>query len=368
MFLAINSCKKNNSSEEFQIISVNTKNFSEKIKLSSIAETPDIIKLYTDSIFMIGDIRQIKYEDKIYIQNFQKILAFNENGTPSFVINKQGKAGAEYYEINDFHINKIKNQVEVWDRVKRTMFYYNQSGKFIKSVKLNIDANYFKKIDNYYFFYSSASFSGFGEKASRIYCLNEKGDIINEFLKSDHTKLYSFSTPHFLSVSGNALYYDDAPLNKIYKITEKGCDLAYVIDVDGESMTLNDLMEMKDLRSGERFRRITDLYCYSIGITRIWDNGIYLEVNSKRKGYHCFYFPQQKKTLVGTELIEDYFLNGSIYFSNISDNKIICLLPAYKLKAYKENDDLREVNQELFNIIRNSRRLDNPVLFVANLK
>ena len=194
-----------------------------------------------------------------------------------------------------------------------------------------------------------------------------KGDIVNEYLKSDHIKLYSYSSPHFLSVSGNTLYYDDAPLNRIYQITEKGCDLAYAIDVDGKSMTLNDLMEMKDLSSVERAHKIKDLNSYCTGKTRIWDNGIYLEVRSNGKWYSCFHYPHKKKTLVGKGLIEDYFLNGSIYFSNISDNKIICLLPAYKLKAYKENNNLRETNPELFNIIRNLKRFDNPVLFVANL-
>lgn len=123
---------------------------------------------------------------------------------------------------------------------------------------MNIDGKYFIKKGKYYFFYSEGSWTKSMAKSEsvKIYYLDNKGSIINKYLKVKEVGLYSFSSPEFLSEYGKEVFFDYAPYGIIFKINEHSCKPVYRIEINGYSMKEKELLSMKDLRAPERFRKL----------------------------------------------------------------------------------------------------------------
>jgi hypothetical protein len=368
--LLFTSCKHNSTLDNSLELKIDVDNAVQQINLSEISKNSKIIKLYTDSVYLIGDIRNIIYAKKIYVQNMQKILVFNSDGSPSYSINNRGKAGGEYYEIDDFYVDTVNNIVEVWDRVNRKILVYDDiTGDFIKTYSLDLDARFFKKLKEYYFFYSDAAYAEKGEKKEKIYCLDSDKKVIKKYLNSDYITLYSFSTPQFLSTYNENIYFDDAPLCNIYKINKRECKIAYKINIGNNSITKEEFLSMEQLRSPERSKLLRSKYNYSIGQTVVYENGIKLTIFGKGKGYFCFYNPINNHYHIGPTIYDDSYLKIPIWYTNINNNKLICQIPTYKIINSKvDYGPMEGDNPELYKMIKNLKKFDNPILIISDLK
>ena len=250
------------------------------------------------------------------------------------------------------------------------MFIYDDNtGDFIRSYKWDLDVRYFKKTDGNYFFHSDAAYVKSGEKASRIFCVNQNGEVKNRYLRSNYVNLYSFGTPEFLSVYNEKVYYDDAPLSIIYEITDKKCKIAYKIDINDNTMTKEEFLCMKDLRAPERSKKLVKDYIFSRGKTNIGMHGIKFEIIANGMWHICFYNPESNNYLIGKEIFEDSYLNIPIWYRNICNEKLICYIDSYKVIKSGENyKNLANTNPELFYIIKNLNKFDNPILIISEIK
>ncbi|GEM_PF-3390960 len=370
VILFVISCTKQSNTEKYKVLKINTDKSSENIKLSQITNNFKFIKLYTDSLFLIGDIRNIVYKNKIYVQNFQKILVFFPNGSPAYAVNKQGRAGAEYYEINDFHVDTNNNIIEIWDKVRRKLLIFNDNnGRFIKSYKIDIDAYYFKKIKQDYFFYSSGCYLKQGKSTARIFSVNKKGNINNSFLESDYINLYSFSTPAFLSVNNGCVFYDDAPLSEIYKINNNEIELVYKFDINNNTITKGEYLSLRNLRASDRLNQLRRKYNYSIGQTNVNKYCIKFEIMAKSKWYIGFYNIKSNNYYIANNIIEDSILKIPVWYKNICNDKLISYIPSYKILNSNVNyEPLVKTNPEIYKIIKSIHKFDNPIVIISNLK
>lgn len=369
--LQLLSCKESKINDDIEIVKLNTNDAKPGIKLSEISGNPKFIKLYTDSLFLIGDIRQIFYaQDKIYLQNFTKILVYNADGTPEFIINNKGKAAEEYYEINDFYVDTVKNRIKVWDRVKRKMLvYHGETGDYINSFGLNIDARYFKILENNYIFYGGLFYSGESGSEADIIFVDENGNILKKCFAHQYKSMYSFSTPEYFSVCDDKIYYDDAPLSIIWKVSENNCKPLYKFEINNNTLQLDDYLLLKDLRAPKRFKKLLKEYNFSTGQTNVFKYGIKFIVNGNSKSYLGFYSFNTKNSMLSQALIEDEYLNVPIWYSNIIGNKLICSVNSHKLlEADLDLQKLNKQNHELYNIIRATNKYDNPLLIISDLK
>jgi hypothetical protein len=364
------SCNKKGSNIETKKLEIKTSNSVKNLSLSKIAKNTHLVKLHTDSVFLIGAIRKIVLKENIYVQNFKKLLVYDSDGIPIFAINNTGKAGDEYYEINDFYVDTINNVIEIWDRVKRTLFLYdNYTGILIKKIKINIDANFFRKLDNDYIFYSNGSYSSKNKEVARVFHVNSNYEIKEEFLRSDYVKMYHFNTPEFLSEINSEIYVEEAPLSKIWHITKQGCNLSYEINIDNQTMTKEEYISMRNLRSSDRFRKLWNEYTLSLGETNVNQLCIKLSIRANGNGYYCFYNPRNDHYHLTENIFEDTYLNIPIWYSNICNNKIICQIPTYKvIESGVDYEPLAKTNPDLYNMIKDLNKFDNPILIISDLK
>ncbi len=364
------SCVTSYEEEDVEVIKIDIPNHNRQINLSSLTKNPQYVKLHTDSLFLIGDIRKIVYHGKIFVQNFKKIFVFNSDGSPSFVINNRGLAENEYYEINDFWVDTKKNQIEVWDKVKRRMFFFSLvNGDFIESQKWDLHAKYFKKSNGYYFFYSDEEYHKDANKPSVLYCIDEEGNIINKFFKSRVGNLYPFNTPEFLSVSNGDIYFDYAPFNTIYRITEWSIEAKYQLEINNSIVSEQEMLDMSGLREPDRYRKLFKNFYFSTGETKVGEFGLKVIINSKGERLICFIDTENNNYQIGRFLFDDFHLKQPVYYANICQNKLVSFIDSYKLvNSDQSYSHLAEHNPALFEVIKLSRQIDNPVLILSDLK
>ncbi|MCQ2058435.1 MAG: 6-bladed beta-propeller [Bacteroidaceae bacterium] len=134
------SCDRINSSNTCSNvvqITANLKqtNISDSLRLSDIADSVSCICLKSDVGYLIGPIKDIRYESsRIYINQWaqQPLLVFNDNGDFLMQVGAIGRGPGEYLSVTGFDIHPITSQILIWDETSKKIIVYTPDGAYVR--------------------------------------------------------------------------------------------------------------------------------------------------------------------------------------------------------------------------------------------
>ena len=94
----------------------------------------------TDDLNSIIEGTQIKkvrvVDNKLFIQDLEKIVIFNLEGKYVGAINKRGRGHGEYLSLTTFDVNNNSKQIIIYDAFNHKLLFYNYAGNYIKQVEI----------------------------------------------------------------------------------------------------------------------------------------------------------------------------------------------------------------------------------------
>ena len=367
VLLLISTCQTANKNETAAELNIDLNEAKPTINLNDIASDLNFVRLQTQPGFLIGNIRNIIIEKNIYVQNFRNIFVFDIHGNPLYKIDAAGRSEGTYYEINDFRVDDSGN-LEIWDRVKKQMLYFDSTGEYQFKRKFNVIANYYTKLDSIYYFYNSGAYTKKGAEAYLVSTFGFEGKKRNDYLPVNHLGMNSFSTPYLIGQHNKMVYFEEAPLSKIYALDGNKLFPLYRINICNKTLSKEEYLQMRDMRASDRFHKITNQSYHSRGITAIGDYGIKMTLVGKRKVYICFYNLDDHRYQLGEQVLENHYFNTPIRRNLIYKNRYIGYIPAHEIIDHVNIKAFIEEEPKTYSVLRNLERGDNPILITGHLK
>jgi len=210
-------------------------------KLSEFASEIKYVKLETTSESMIGHVsRFYLYKDKYYIWDgrTKSVLCFNQLGKLEFKLDRKGKGPGEYIGVNDFYIDKNKEQLVLWDLTQQKILRYTLIGDFYSETTKVLFANQIiSNNKSSYWFYTMGD-----EQVSGITpphnLLNVKLDgktvISSHFPFKQNTDIFLHRVFNY---SENNLIFWYAYCDTIYKISDSAVMPFVFVDFNQSDLT-----------------------------------------------------------------------------------------------------------------------------------
>lgn len=363
----LTSCNDKKQNNAFLPIHIDTHTAVPQIGLSKLVDSIDIVLLKTSTEFLVGDIRNIVIKDKIYLQNFNEILVYHRDGQPSHTIKNKGRSEGTYHEISDFAVDSCGN-MEIWDRVRQQMLFFNKNGAYLRKLKIPVVANYFTKLESSYYFYHSGAYTKPGKEAYRISKWNAEGKKMCEYFSIDYLHLNFLNTPYIIGKHRNEIFFEESPMGQIYQVEKDTVKPLYQIIINNHTFDLTSYKMMSEMRAPERFKKITQESSQSWGITEIGKFGIKLTIMNRGKGYLCIYNPQNHKYIATEKFIEDTFLHCLISSCYVNDEYFIGTIPAASIVKAKRRGHVKPQTPEQNKLLKTIKTQDNPCLVIGKIK
>jgi hypothetical protein len=361
------SCDQKQPNNAFTPVDIDTRKAFTQIGLSQIADAIEIIPLTTTAEFLVGDIRNIVVKDKIYLQNFNEILVYHPDGKPSHTIKNKGRSEGTYHEISDFAVDSYGN-MEIWDRVRQQMLFFNENGTYLRKLKIPVVANYFTKLESSYYFYHSGAYTKPGKEAFRISKWGAEGKKMGEYFSIDYLHMNFLNTPYIIGKHQNEIFFEESPMGQIYQIENDTVKPLFQIIINNHTFGLRSYKMMSYMRPPERFKKITQESSQSWGITEIGEFGIKLTIMNRGKGYLCIYNPQNHKYIATEKFIEDTFLHCPISSCYVNNEHFIGTIPAASVLQAKTKRRVKPQTSEQKRLLKTIKTHDNPCLVIGKMK
>ena len=169
---------------------------NQSLELSNSIDSIKIVSLKTDSIFIIGGISNLYFNDPYFFLNdpqSQCIYIYDIHGNGISKIARKGRGPGEFLSITDFTILE-DNTIVILDNPGEKIIFYNLFGDLIQEIKIdrNINIDNISNIDNDHL----VLFTGYSDKNSCISILN---------IGSHEIKKLLFNIPHYAQNSQSEL-------------------------------------------------------------------------------------------------------------------------------------------------------------------
>lgn len=109
----------------------------EKVTFSSVFEEVEIIQLEETAESLLGNVTQLSQIERQFIfpdKDRKGVYIFSDQGKYRHKFNNSGDGEGEYGTINDLWLSG--DSIVIYDAKKRTAYWYNQKGGFLKSEKM----------------------------------------------------------------------------------------------------------------------------------------------------------------------------------------------------------------------------------------
>lgn len=178
--------------------------------------------------------------DKLFYVNHQivvgsdhnSILFFNEDGTFSHKLSRQGNGPDEYIRISDFEIHRDSRVISVLDTRKKQILEYSWEGYFLRKIDLDFWAIGIQPLDDSLcVLYSGNQVSGENHCKFTAYDFSSSS-VRNRFYPIDEKKasyLHIHSANNF-SRCGEDVLFGEMYNDTIYSVTSSGCIPSYYMD------------------------------------------------------------------------------------------------------------------------------------------
>ena len=216
------------------------------LMFSDFIKDSKIIKVKSDK-YLIGEYKKIIfYKDYLYVSdNIQtkSIYKIDTLGNICGVISRLGKGPGEYFSLQDFCIDKSKDQIIMYDALLRKLLFFNLNGDFLEEHLIpNVVAEEITIMDNgELLLYSSFNSNKIGKrkKVTGIIKYNPNSQNLSEFfsLKEKSTGVKDKSlTGHSKNIILTPLYE-----SRVYRCVDNKMQLELELANNNSSNT--DIME-----------------------------------------------------------------------------------------------------------------------------
>lgn len=253
-------CAKKKDYPKSNIVRIPQFSELEELNFSTLVDSSFTVALETKKECIIGGIDKIViHNDHIFILDKRRskgVFEFNKKGKFIRQYGKIGKGPGEYSSIKTFVINKNKNELVIYNWVKRALLTYNLNGEYINSKTINFRFNNLamykddyvmdihniqnkklKNISDEFFF-------------SLIKMSSDEGKIKSKYLKQTQIMSNYLSSGN-IAINEKELYYNKPYTGIIYKIQDN--DVVPYIELEFEDKSIPERM-FKNYSNLKRFK------------------------------------------------------------------------------------------------------------------
>lgn len=202
--------------------------------LSELSKDAFYVELATADSCLVGDVDKLFYINHQIVvgSDHNSILFFNEDGTFSHKLSRQGNGPEEYLRISDFDIHRDSRVISVLDTRKRQILEYGWEGDFLRKADLDFWAIGIQPLnDSLCVLYSGNQLSGENHCKFAAYDFSSSS-VRNRFYSIDERKssyLHIHSANNF-SRCGEDVLFGEMYNDTIYSVTSSGCIPSYYMD------------------------------------------------------------------------------------------------------------------------------------------
>jgi len=273
-----------------------------KLKYSEILDSIRYIQLETQEYCLIGNVNQIIKEDTLLFimdQKQKSIFIYNESGKFIQKINHIGKGEGEYISLTSFCIEPRKKKVFIYDEIQKKLLRYNYNGKYEKNLKLD-DSEIIRSIGllkngNFIFFTPDLISRG----RDGVWEVDTFGHFVKEYKDvKPKNKLVFVPYPYYSNCEQKISYYDYFT-DELYSLNNNELLCEYSFDLKQK------IPEKYLNKEGGVNNEGTDVYFVNYHIAETKDY-YYLQFFSNKQGrVEVFFEKYTKKLIMADSLVND---------------------------------------------------------------
>jgi len=289
-------------------------NIEDSTNIDDIIEDYRLVPLSNRNDFLLSEIKQIViFEDNIYVLS-DGVFCFNMQGNPIFKIIDKGHKKSELGHVSSISVQD--STLYVYDDTKQVIHLYNyKTGVFIENIDVPVAENNIFRIKKCFLVDNFGFPSDFYDGKDRfLSCKGFKSQPDNAYLNED---LYKTLIEGQVTYNNTHILFSDYYNNKVFRIDDKGCYLAYTVKYENAN-TLSASLINEMVNNGETF---TNDSKYQYGLVNVYENDNYI-VGQSYQGIYCNFIHNKKA---------NYSIAFKKYYS-----KIFHLFPYTFLGVYKD--------------------------------
>ena len=333
------------------------------VKIQEMFPKFTIVPLETNEKSLIQYIKKIiLYGDCIYVLDDQRPLfaVFSINGKLVKTIGRQGHGPGEFYVPTDFIIDPKTKQIELYDGFGRKILIYDLEGKFLKSVPVSVDGDYFVKFeDESYLIYTNMRN---GKRMPfKLIRIDKGGKIITkEFPYSQETVQTTYSP--FVQIGADKYIFSEHLNDTIYQITQKEIHPFIYINMGKEGMPFENRVDIISANAVAR------KYSRKTGSPMIFNNKILIPYSRNSNSRYICFNPDLSDPNYYKVTNSYDFAFGTPDFS--SDNKLIGIIHPSSINLHKKDGRyalqyrVGDKIPEMEELRKNLKEMDNPCLII----
>lgn len=388
LLLIINIVGCNNKYEVVDASSNDAAMYTIDVPLDEI-EKEDLLDnvnyIFLDEKFLIGSVSRILFfNNKILIHDKigERIVAFDMAGGYLFHINNKGKGPLEYLKISDFTIDKLNNEIIIYDdRSHKIIRYSIDKDKYIKEIKVEFYPTAIAWNDNSIYFYNPYTFN-YPRKKELHYSLiktNEKGNIKKKYFTVDDKMGNFMSNSNPLGFSyGKYLTFHNRFENIIYSIENNtvfiNCRIQFQNNEKYQEAILDAIS--KGTRNTDLFNICsTDLsnFCESNDLITFtyWRNNTRYSVVFSKKANKIIYHKSNPA------IFSEYYFSKNIplfvFPTNIYNNSFVSIIPASLFEVLRNDAKYNSLinrwmtESKVISKFKNLNINSNPVIAIYDI-
>lgn len=381
------SNERKGGATEVQKIDLSGLSFNSSLKLSSFAESVEIIPLETTSQSLIGEIRKIYYRNGRYYMlvtsglNNAKALVFTEQGKFLYALDRIGQGKGEYIEMGTF-VLMPNADIKVLGWTKTVT--YDSIGNYLYEAPMSYYAHDAVVFPNGSYVLRHTNLGGLPNKG--LYAFTEKDEEISSFLEVspvEKTKLHNFLNWNAFSTYGGKHYFTYSHADTIYSLEVDKATPAFYFDfgkykVDYSEVEPNDGVLAID-------KKISNKEYVTLWGFQFYSDLLMLGLGFNDKTSLCFYSLKTGKFINGIRIVDDMYLKKNILklkYTNLPHVIIdgylyapispIVLMNGYanckQSMSSQEWNEFRNKHAYLVDLCEKISEEDNPVLLKIKLK
>lgn len=339
--------------------------------LKNIAFVP----LEFDSLNLIMECSKIKfYNNRFYIldRKLSSIKVFNTAGKFLHNIGNLGAGPGEYSRLDDFDIDPLLERILVFSSDNQAIYSYKYTGEFIDRSLIHFFGGYFNLFGkSKYIFYASYNIYNDAD-AKNILITDTLGqpEIKHFYFPQEARSALEFSGQ--ISKNEKGVLFTHALSDTIYQVTTEYLFYPkYIIDLGGDTYSkTNNIFDHK------RYFQIG--LDYSILENNIIELGdyLYFDYIKNRKERNAIFNVRTRQLFSESSFDSDdmIFKLFKAPVGTLNDSTLISVIyPStfFGLKDYTDPDiisKLKYENKDLYELMTNFKKEDNPILFLYSMK
>lgn len=355
------SCKKTADPADSILSGIDYKSeISMKKDLSKLLGKYRLIRLETNDSCLIGrNSKILKRHENFYIHTKNEILKFNNAGTFSGKLSRQGGGPGEYVDIYDFDVLNIHGKEELWVSTSGSIKIYDASSfDYLREINVGKMVNQFKYINDNVIILRIP-----GDSILAI--CNQKGEVKERFLKKDLANSLTKFIQFFTYNGEVGFQIDDTQMAVVYDPKTKSLKEKKIINPLDEYLLTPQINQNYYDKFGymDQCEKVAETYTLLSAVRVVGETAILIMKYPDRKtitvsrcGHSDTYAYSPSSTYLNNDIVstKDLDFLTSIVACD-SDDSFLFIIPAEKIDSESEslgdNKSIIQVNPD-----------DNPLL------